>query len=317
MQKCSEKRRYDAGMAGFEWSRSMQLKHLRTFVAVASTLNLTRASEKLHLAQSSVTEQIQSLESDLGAALFDRSRRKWMLTPAGTRLLEYAIAIIALSDEARGAVLDERREVTGRVVVGGIESLCGSCLPPVLLKYCADFPHVQVTLRAGKTTDLHGDLKAGLLDVYFTFGESSEDPGLCSEKVATEPIIFVGSPNHRLSGQRRVTLDELAQEEFLLTIFGCPVREVFEKAFAQQAKRPRIIAEFASIAAMRGIVENGVGCALLPACSAREALASGKLVALAWPASQEMPVSMRWRQQRSPPPALRHFLQAARSSLAA
>jgi DNA-binding transcriptional LysR family regulator len=95
------------------------------------------------------------------------------------------------------------------------------------------------------------------------------------------------------------------------------VREVFEKAFAQQARRPRIIAEFASIAAMRGIVENGVGCTLLPAFAAREALASGRVVALAWPALQEVPVSMRWRQQRSPPPALHHFLQAARSSLAA
>jgi DNA-binding transcriptional LysR family regulator len=304
-------------MADFEWSRSMRLKHLRTFVAVATTLNLTRAGEKLHLAQSSVTEQIQSLENDIGTPLFDRSRRKWTLTPAGTRLLEYAIAIIALSDEARGAVLDERREVTGRVVVGGIESLCGSRLPAVLLKYCADFPDVQVTLRAGKTTDLHGGLKAGLLDVYFTFGESCEEPGLRSERVATEPIILVGPPNHRLSGQRRITLEELSQEEFLLTIFGCPVREVFEKAFAQQARRPRIIAEFASIAAMRGIVENGVGCTLLPAFAAREALASGRVVALAWPALQELPVSMRWRQQRSPPPPLHHFLQAARSSLAA
>jgi DNA-binding transcriptional LysR family regulator len=154
-------------------------------------------------------------------------------------------------------------------VIGGIESLCGSRLPPVLLKYCGEFPDVQVTLRAGKTTDLHGGLKAGLLDVYFTFGESCEEPGLRSERVATEPIIFVGPPNHRLSGQRRVTLEKLAQEEFLLTIIGCPVREVFEKAFAQQARRPRIIAEFASIAAMRAIVENGVGCTLLPAWGAR------------------------------------------------
>ncbi|HEY2533448.1 MAG TPA: LysR family transcriptional regulator [Xanthobacteraceae bacterium] len=78
----------------------MQLKHLRTFVAVASTLNLTRAGEKLHLAQSSVSEQIQSLETDLGATLFDRSKRKWGLTPAGERLPEYASAIIALSEEA-------------------------------------------------------------------------------------------------------------------------------------------------------------------------------------------------------------------------
>jgi DNA-binding transcriptional LysR family regulator len=295
----------------------MQLKHLRTFVAVASTLNLTRAGEKLHLAQSSVSEQIQLLESDLGTPLFDRSKRKWVLTSAGERLLEYAGAIIALSEEARGAALDQTREVTGRVVVGGIESLCVERLPALLLRYCSDFPAVRVTLRAGKTNDLHGWLKSGLLDVYFTFGNSLEEPGLRTESVTTERIVLVGPPNHRLSGRRRVSLDELAWEGFLVTITGCPVRAAFEKAFAQRAKRPRIVAEFASIAAMRAMVEDGGGCALLPASATREALAAGKVVALAWPAQQNMPVSMRWRQQRVPPSALRHFLAAARDNFAA
>jgi DNA-binding transcriptional LysR family regulator len=295
----------------------VQLKHLRTFVAVASALNLTRAGEKLNLAQSSVTEQIQSLESDLGTTLFDRTRRKWGLTPAGERLLEYAGAIIALTEEARGAALDERREVTGRVVVGGIESLCAERLPALLMRYCTDFPAVRVTLRAGKSVDLHGSLKSGLLDVYFTFGDSPQEPGLRSETVATEPIVLIGPRNHRLSGRRRVTLDELAQEGFLVTISGCPVRAVFEKAFARHDKRPRIIAEFASIAGMRSLVEDGCGCALLPASAARETLAAGKVVALAWPVQQDMPVSMRWRQQRVPPSALRHFLEVARERLAA
>lgn len=295
----------------------MQLKQLRAFVAVADTLNLTRASERLHLAQSSVTEQIQSLESDLGTALFDRSKRKWALTPAAERLLEYASAMIALSEEARGAVLDQAPEVAGRIVVGGVESLCAERLPAVLCKYCTDFPGVRVTLRAGKTVDLHGGLKSGLLDVYFTFGDSLEEPGVRSENVATEQIMLIGPPNHRLSGQCRVTLDELASEDFLVTIAGCPVRAAFEEAFAQQVKRPRIIAEFASIAAMRNIVEEGNGCALLPASAAREALAAGKVVALAWPAQHDMPVSMRWRQHRAPPSALRRFLDVARYSLAA
>jgi DNA-binding transcriptional LysR family regulator len=295
----------------------MQLKHLRTFIAVASTLNLTRAGEQLHLAQSSVTEQIQSLESDLGTALFDRSNRRWALNSAGERLLEYAAAIIALSDEARGAALDQAHEVTGRVVIGGIESLCAERLPAVVLKYCTDFPAVRVALRAGKTTDLHGGLKSGLLDVYFTFGEPLQEPGLRSENVATEPIVLVGPPNHRLAGRHRVTRDELARERFLLTITGCPVRAAFEKEFAQPAKRPAVIAEFASIAAMRSMVEDGGGCALLPASAAREALAAGKVVALPWRAPQDMPVSMRWRQQRAAPSALHHFLEAARDSLAA
>jgi DNA-binding transcriptional LysR family regulator len=295
----------------------MQLKHLRTFVAAAGTLNLTRAGARLHLAQSSVTEQIQSLEADLGAALFDRSRRNWTLTPAGARLLEYAGTIIALSEEASGAVLDETREVTGRVVVGGIETLCAERLPALVRKYCVDFPAVRVTLRAGKAVDLHGNLKSGALDVYFTFGDAVKEAGVRSEMVATEQIVLVGPPNHRLSTRRRVTLGELAQEGFLVTITGCPVRAAFEQAFARRGARPRILVEFASIAAMRTLVEDGAGCALLPASAAREALAAGKVVPLAWPAQSTLPVSMRWRQQRTAPSALRHFLDLARARLAA
>lgn len=85
--------------------RDMQLKHLRTFLAVASTLSFTRAGQKVHLAQSSVTEQIQALEADLGVALFERSQRKLALTDAGAALVEYAGAMLALAADARAAVL--------------------------------------------------------------------------------------------------------------------------------------------------------------------------------------------------------------------
>src|SRR5581483_4932643 len=258
----------------------MQLKHLRTFVAVAGTLNLTRAAERLHLAQSSISEQIQSLENDIGTAMFDRSRRKWTLTPAGERLLEYASTLVTLSEEARGAALDAARVVAGRVVVGGIESLCAERLPPLILKYCADFPAVRVTLRGGKTDDLHGGLKSGELDVYFTFGSASQERGVRSEDVANEPIVLVGPPDHRLSARREAALDELAHESFLVTINGCPVRAAFEQAFARNAKRPRIVAEFASIAAMRSMVEEGAGWALMPATAASDALAAGKVAVL-------------------------------------
>ncbi len=71
---------------------------------MASTLNITRAGEEVHLAQSSVTEQIQSLEADLGTPLFDRSRRRLQLTEAGRRLLEYAGDLLSLADEGAARV---------------------------------------------------------------------------------------------------------------------------------------------------------------------------------------------------------------------
>jgi DNA-binding transcriptional LysR family regulator len=296
----------------------MQLKHLRTFIAVASTLSLTRAGEKLNLAQSSVTEQIQTLELDLGAPLFDRSRRRLALTAAGLRLLDYASSILALSDEARAAVLDQTGKVVGRIAIGAIDSLCLERLPALLRDYCTAFPDVQVALRPGKTVELHGNLKAGLLDVYFTFGDAVDEPGLRSEKLGKEPIVLIGPPNHRLAGRSHIAVEELAQEPFLVTMPGCPMRDALDRAFAtKRANRVRVVGEFTSIAAMRSLVEMGAGCALVPRAAVEDALANGRVVSLSWDGTQDTPVAMTWRKQRVLPKALCQFLDTARLKLAA
>src|SRR6266436_183338 len=133
---------------------SMQLRHLKTFVAVASTLNITRAGEEVHLAQSSVTEQIQSLEADLGTPLFDRSRRRLRLTEAGRRLLEYAGDILSLSDEAHSAVADAAGLVAGSLAVGGLETLCANRLPPLLAKFRQQHPAIALQMKAAGSGEL-------------------------------------------------------------------------------------------------------------------------------------------------------------------
>jgi DNA-binding transcriptional LysR family regulator len=292
----------------------MRLKHLQTFRVVAATLNFTRAGERLHLAQSSITEQIQALEADLGAALLDRSRRKLALTPAGARLLDYADHIIALADEARSVVRAEGCRIAGQIAIGAIESLCLERLPALVCRYCAAFPDVRVVLRPGKTVDLHGSLKAGLLDVYFTFGDPANEAGLRHEQLGREPIILIAP--HPLAGRAQLSRDVLARERFILTIPGCPIRAAFERAFAANATRPKVVAEIASIAAMRRLVETGAGCALIPRAAVQPALLEGKVVALAWDGPQATTIAMTWRRRRTQPPALRYFLDAAREELA-
>jgi DNA-binding transcriptional LysR family regulator len=295
----------------------MQLKHLRTFAVVADTLSLTRAAAKLHLAQSSVSEQIQALELDLGVRLFDRPKRKLVLTAAGNRLLDYAVRILALSDEARSVMRAEASRLCGRLAVGGIDSLCLERLPALILAYCTQFPDVQISLRPGKAVDLRGHLKAGTLDIYFTFGKAVE-AGLCSETLGKEPIVLVGPPGHRLAGKPHVKFGELSTERFLLTVPGCPMREAFEQELARSgAKRPQVIGEFASIAALRNLVETGAGCALVPRAAVQEAIASGKVTALAWSGAADIPISMVWRTPPETASPLGRFLDTARRELSA
>jgi DNA-binding transcriptional LysR family regulator len=95
------------------------------------------------------------------------------------------------------------------------------------------------------------------------------------------------------------------------------VRAVFERAFAAAPIRPRIGGEFTSIAAMRSLVEAGAGCALVPESAARDSLDNGRTARLPWPSVAVTPVTMRWRQQRTMPPALRRLLDVARRTMAA
>lgn len=139
----------------------MQFRHLKTFAAVASTLNFTRAAEQVHLAQSSVTEQIQALETELGTPLFDRSRRKLSLTGAGRRLLEYAEDILTLVDEARSAVADAAGLAAGSVAIGGLETICASRLPPLLAEFSRAHPSIALQLKVATSGELRNAVRCG------------------------------------------------------------------------------------------------------------------------------------------------------------
>ncbi|MCR4267893.1 LysR family transcriptional regulator [Nitratireductor sp. ZSWI3] len=293
----------------------MQLRHLKTFAAVADTLNLTRAGERVHLSQSSVTEQIQALEADLGVPLFDRSRRRLALTPAGQRLLGYATELLTLADEARAAVADVSATISGRLVVGGLETLCSTRLPDLLAAFSRRCPAVEIRLTTADSGSLRNGVRNGDLDVGFIFGAAPAAPGVRSEAVAEERLLVILPANHRLADRAAIGPGELADEAFAVTEPGCVYRKMFDEAFADtRPERPRLIGEYGSIGSIRGIVEVGAGCALVP----RSALAgqSANVAALPWSGPHATtPVTMMWRHRRTQSPAARAFLAAAREHL--
>ncbi|WP_292443402.1 LysR family transcriptional regulator [Mesorhizobium sp.] len=210
----------------------MQLRYLKTFTAVANTLNFTRAAEHVHLSQSSVTEQIQALEADLGAKLFDRSRRRLTLTPAGQRLLGYAAELIGLADEAYSAVASTSATISGNLVIGGLETLCSTWLPEVVAEFCRRYPVVEITLKTADSGGLRNGIRNGDLDVTFFFGDAAAATGVRSEAVAEEELLIILPPSHRMAGREAIKPEDLADEAFLVTQPGCVYRKMFDEAFA-------------------------------------------------------------------------------------
>ena len=93
---------------------SVELRHLRAFVAVAEELNFTRAADRLHLAQQALSKQIRQLEEQLGTQLLDRTTRKVELTPSGLALLEHARTLLGGADRAVAADATVRSEIAKR-----------------------------------------------------------------------------------------------------------------------------------------------------------------------------------------------------------
>src|SRR3954470_15930962 len=122
--------------------RCVQLQQLRYFAAVADTRHFTRAAERLHVAQPSLSQQIRALERDLGADLFHRARGHITLTDAGEALLPIARRILAATETARREVQEVARLRRGRVRLGATPSLCASLVPDVLRAFHDRFPAV-------------------------------------------------------------------------------------------------------------------------------------------------------------------------------
>ena len=289
----------------------MHPRLLKTFLAVARHRNITRAAREVHLAQSSVSDQIQSLESELGVALFTRSRQGLELTAAGEALKPYAEEILQLADEARIAIEATIGKTTGTVTIGALETIAAVKLPQWLAGFQGDHPEIGLRLKIAGSDALLRQLEEGEIDVAFCFDKGGLDERLAKRTISTEPLVLVASAEDS-PVLRHNDLAALASMRFVATETGCVYRHLFDTAFAETGTTaPKLAAEVGSIGAIAGLVAKGVGLGLVPRLAVAEALDRGEIVELPWPGSAlTASLVMIWRRRRVQPPALKLLLTA-------
>ena len=289
----------------------MDLKRLKTFARVARTLNLSEAARQIHRTQSSVTEQIQALEADLGVALFDRANRKLALTAAGTCLLEYADRLIGLADEARAAVLAAAGHASRTLDVGGIETLAVAFLPDVLAHMAAIHPDIAVRVTVAQTAALHAQVKDGSLDAALFFGTRAASDDIACSVIAHAPLVLIVPSAHPLAARASAGHEDVAHERFLVTATGCGYRRMFEAAFRSRVDgEPVIAGECDSVAAIVRLVERGLGCAIVPRMV--PALADARVAIVPWHGEgATVPVSLAHRLPAPAAVAALHEAMAA------
>lgn len=293
----------------------MELRQLITFRTIAHTLSFSRAAASLNYAQSTVSAQIQSLEEELGVALFDRLGKQVALTDAGQRLLGYAEKILDLADEAQSAITNEEIP-SGTLVISAAETLCTYRLPAVLREFRARYPQVQITLQLIHDPGVQQNLRDGVVDVAFSISEPFESPYLIVEPLIIEPMLILAYPDHPLAVSSAVTFADLEEEPLILTEKTCLYRRMFLRALKTAGVQPTTLMEFHSIEAIKQSVMAGVGLTLLPLVAVEKEIAQDKLVSLKWAGRDfEVVTQMMWHKDKWLSPALRAFLEVAREVL--
>ncbi|WP_095200614.1 LysR family transcriptional regulator [Mesorhizobium carmichaelinearum] len=298
----------------------MHPRLLKTFLAVARSRNITRAAEVVHLAQSSVSDQIQALEAELGAALFTRSKSGLELTPAGLALKPIAEELLRLDGEGRAAVLAAVGQTSGTLTIGALETIASARLAPWLPGFQIRHPDITVRMKVSDSGTLRRLLEDGDIDVAFCFERRDAEKGATDDRLArrtigAEPLVLVAAPGQ---GSAPLDLTGLAALRFVVTEPGCIYRHMFDTAFDEAGMAaPRLAAEVGSIGAIARLVAAGAGLGLVPRLAVSDALARGELMELPWPGRMRpAPLTMVWRRRRIQPPALRRLLAAARDTLA-
>ena len=259
----------------------MELRDVRTFVAVARQLSFHRAAQEVHAAQSTVSARIAALEEELQVRLFDRLGRRVALTEAGDRLRQFAVKLLDLEDEARAWVAGAS-EARGALTIRVPESLCAWRMGGLIRQYRQQFPHLQLRFTSCTLEGLEKDLRQGVTDLAFLMADSVRAGDLVVEALGVEPLVLAAGPGHRLARGGPCTMADLAGETLVLSTADCAYRKPFEHLLAEAGVRPAASLEFSSAAALRGCLASGLGVSILPALAVRDDVAAGRLALLPW-----------------------------------
>ncbi|MBE9373677.1 LysR family transcriptional regulator [Saccharopolyspora sp. HNM0983] len=243
----------------------MEIRLVEAFLAVAEELHFARAAERLHMAQSPLSQAIKKLEKDVGTPLFDRTTRAVTLTSAGHAFLPHARRILGevdLAVRATGAGLDE---VYGRVRLGLSGALNHRTLPPLTRAVRTRHPHIALELADRVTTeDAVAAMERGSLDVAFA---ALPAPGALPHRIiAVEELGAVVPGDHALATRDVVALDELAEQDWVLMPGQSALRSVIGTACHTAGFRPRVAQEVKDPYVVLSLVAGGLGVSLAPTC---------------------------------------------------
>lgn len=237
---------------------------LRSFVAIIDTGSFTRAGERVHLTQSTISQQMRRLEQQIGCPLLDRSGRQVVATAEGEQLLGLARRILALLAQAEEQVT----EGSVALSLGVPEDFAAGAITPVLAAFARDYPEVRLEVESGLSHHIWQRFAAGELDLALVKQVRGQGSPLASWR---EPLVWVDSRDWPAKGRDPLPLVAFPSEGLY--------RQQMTEALDGLGRRWRIAYVSASLASLQGAVSAGIGVSLLP----KRLMPADQLALTQWP----------------------------------
>jgi DNA-binding transcriptional LysR family regulator len=247
----------------------MELRYLRYFVTVAERQNFTRAAEELHVAQPAISQQIKSLEEELGVSLLQRTKRSVKLTAAGNAFLSEAKEILAHAELSKQIARRAARGETGSLAIGCVGAGASAFLPELIQSYRKRFPAVRVHLFEMTPEHQFQAFARERIDVGFMRSLAESDAkNFTQERIYRDCLMLAVPETHALAKARQVRLEKFAREDFVM-FKRSEAPKLFDEMTQLCAKAgfiPQIVSEPPMIQTLLLAVAAGIGVAIVPGC---------------------------------------------------
>ncbi|MGO7636337.1 LysR family transcriptional regulator [Rhizobium leguminosarum] len=291
------------------------LRQVQFFVAVAEQGSVTRAAQNLSISQSSVTEALKELETDLGVELFERHPRGLTITHNGHQFLRHATKILASVSDARTSFSGQQSTLSGTLNIGVTSLVAGYVLSDLLARYRRACPGIEVSAIEDNGGYLEHLLVGGELDVAVMVISNLRDRmALQAEILETSPYRLWLPMGHPLVSADIISVADIAREPLIMLTVD-EIEENTGKLLSALGARPHVAFRTRSVEAVRSLVATGAGVALLPDLVYRPWSLEGDRIE-SRDVSGSLPVvqvGMVWRKGSSLPQAARDFVGIAES----
>ena len=239
------------------------LADLRAFVMVAELRSFAAAAKALHLSQPALSRRISHLEELLGVRLFDRTTRSVEVTALGHRFREQVGGLVDDLDRSVVSLRDAAELEAGDVTVGCVFSAVHHFLPPLVRAFRERHPRVLVRILEAGADDVLASVKHGEADFAIDY-IGMQDPDIEFTPLLKEPYVLACPAGHPLAKRRSVKWAELANYPHARVSHASRNRLLIDQALAELPPLPRPIVEVRHVSTLLGMVELGMGVAVLP-----------------------------------------------------